>query len=267
MSMNFAYDSMSIFDIGSQQCEPGHHWSIGYIDRYLIHYIIKGKGKFLCKDKEYQLKRGNAFLITGEKGGYYQADNEDPWQYIWINISGGVADNFLNAVSLSRNSPVYETSRPDIIEKCFSALLKIGDENSFLVSGAFFTLMGEMIRYNSKKIIPERKSPKEYVNMYKNYISVNSYRRITVKSLCEYVGLEHSYLYRLFMEEEKTSPCEYIMNYKLKKAKQLLRETSLSVGAIASSVGYEDALAFSKLFSKKEGMPPTAYRENQQILT
>ena len=43
-------------------------------------------------------------------------------------------------------------------------------------------------------------------------------------------------------------PCEYIIDYKIKLARQLLEETALSVSEIAGSLGYDDGLAFSKLF-------------------
>lgn len=260
MIIDSVSESMSTYDIGSEQCAPGHHWSIGFTDRYLLHYIVKGKGRFICDGREYELKRGNAFLITGEKGGYYEADKEDPWYYIWINISGDMADSFLKSIALSRESPIYTTSKPDVIEGHFEKLLEIRGENSFLLSGAMFTLMGEMIRCSDTKAEQVKKSTEEYVRMCKNYISVNAYRRISVETLCDYVGLEHSYLYRLFMNSEGMSPCSYIIEYKLKRAKQLLKETKLSVGEIASSVGYEDGLAFSKLFAKKTGVSPTEYR-------
>ena len=138
MGVEFIHDSMSVFEIGSQKCEPGHEWSIGYIDRYLIHYVISGKGKFICDNKEYELERGNAFLITGEKGGYYQADFKDPWHYMWINISGGMAEKFLYSIALSRKTPIYKTTNPDIIEKCFFELLDSKNENSFIISSFFF---------------------------------------------------------------------------------------------------------------------------------
>lgn len=261
MIIDLVCEFMTTYDIGSEQCAPGHSWSIGFTDRYLLHYIVKGKGKFICDGKEYELRKGNAFLITGEKGGYYEADKEDPWYYIWINFSGNMADNFLKSVSLSRENPIYSTSNPEIIEKYFKELLKTEKENNFLLSGAMFTLMGEMIKYSNKKVELIKKSTKEYVNSCKNYISVNSYKRISVDMLCDFIGLEHSYLYRLFMSEEGISPCSYIIEYKLNRAKQLLKETSLTVGEVASSVGYEDSLAFSKLFTKRTGMSPSEYRK------
>ena len=53
---------------------------------------------------------------------------------------------------------------------------------------------------------------------------------------------------------------EYITWYKMKKAKELLIETSMSITEIANSVGYNDILAFSKIFTSKEKISPQKYR-------
>lgn len=65
--LNLICENISIFYMGSQHCEPGHNYSTGFCDRYLIHYIVSGKGKFKCDGITYNLKAGNAFLIAGEK--------------------------------------------------------------------------------------------------------------------------------------------------------------------------------------------------------
>ncbi len=260
--MSFVCENMSVFCVNGMQCPPGHSYAVGYTDRYLIHYIINGKGKVVCDGKTYHLTRGNAFLISGKEKVYYEADMKEPWHYIWIQISGSMADSFVNSVLLSRREPIYKTERPDIIEKRFRELTELENEkNNFTVSGAMFTLLGDMIKYSVRKAETDAKSPEEYVTMCKSYIQMNHYRRITVKELCSYVKLEHSYLYRLFMRETEMSPYDYIITYKLKTAKKLLKETALPIGEIALSVGYTDSLAFSKLFAKKVGIPPSEYRK------
>lgn len=263
LATNLVCENMSLFCIGSQHCPPGHSYAVSYDDRYLIHYVVSGKGKAVYNGKTYHLSKGNAFLIYGKNEVYYEADMVNPWYYIWINISGSMASNFIKSVGLSEENPIYKTKRPDIIEKHFEALVNTKDENNdFLVSGAMLTLLGDMIKYNHKESQMVRKTGEEYITMCKNYVQVNYYRRLTVDELCRYVGLEHSYLYRLFKNKEGISPYDYIIQYKLEKAKKLLLSKEYSIGEIASFVGYEDKLAFSKLFSRKYGISPSQYRKN-----
>jgi two-component system response regulator YesN len=48
----------------------------------------------------------------------------------------------------------------------------------------------------------------------------------------------------------------------MEEAKKLLKDTSLSIVAIASQVGYEDASYFSKVFKRYVGISPAQYRKN-----
>jgi transcriptional regulator GlxA family with amidase domain len=61
-------------------------------------------------------------------------------------------------------------------------------------------------------------------------------------------------------EKLGVSPKQYIDEVRIDKAKRLLKETSLSITQIASSVGFPDVLSFSKFFSSKAKQSPTHYR-------
>ena len=63
------------------------------------------------------------------------------------------------------------------------------------------------------------------------------------------------------MEHVGSSPKKYIAACKLSEAKRLLLETGLRISEVAMAVGFEDALAFSKFFSKNMGVSPTAFRD------
>ena len=77
------------------------------------------------------------------------------------------------------------------------------------------------------------------------------------------VGINRSYFSNLFKKELSVSPQEFLINYRLDKAAQMLSETEDSVGNVASAVGYADPLAFSKAFKQKFGVSPRSYRNNQ----
>ena len=49
---------------------------------------------------------------------------------------------------------------------------------------------------------------------------------------------------------------------RIQKAKELLRDESLSVEAIAEQVGYNDYFYFTKVFKKNTGISPSKYRKN-----
>ena len=56
---------------------------------------------------------------------------------------------------------------------------------------------------------------------------------------------------------------EVVKEERMKKAKALLRETDLTVEAIAAEVGYENVEHFNRLFKKSYDMTPVQYRKNK----
>ena len=68
---------------------------------------------------------------------------------------------------------------------------------------------------------------------------------------------------RLALSPQKAvlPPKDYIINYRIEKAKVFLKDLSLPIGNVAYSVGYKDPLTFSKMFKLKTGVSPTEYRE------
>ena len=65
----------------------------------------------------------------------------------------------------------------------------------------------------------------------------------------------------IFKSVTKMSPQEYLMNYRMEQAKNMLKNTDMKVSDVAETVGYHDPLTFSKMFKKSVGMSPSEYRE------
>ena len=73
-------------------------------------------------------------------------------------------------------------------------------------------------------------------------------------------GLPERSLARRFRKATGYSPLDYVHALRLEEAKQLLERSELSVDAIGEEVGYEEASFFRRLFRRKVGMSPAAYR-------
>ena len=60
------------------------------------------------------------------------------------------------------------------------------------------------------------------------------------------------------------SPQEYLLQVRMSKARELLRQTDLPINVIAREIGYEDPLSFSKIFKKRYNVSPLQYRRNEE---
>ena len=94
----------------------------------------------------------------------------------------------------------------------------------------------------------------------KFYLDVNYSEKLRLKDVAHNFGVHPNYLTRVFHEKYHVSPKQYLLNLKLQKACQLLHTTELPVAVIANSMGFDDSLAFSKLFKKTYGFSPSHYR-------
>ena len=65
------------------------HWGPGVRTCYILHYVIKGQGTFVCKGKAYSISVGESFLIRPFEKIEYYANKNDPWFYVWLDFNGG----------------------------------------------------------------------------------------------------------------------------------------------------------------------------------
>ena len=98
------------------------------------------------------------------------------------------------------------------------------------------------------------------VRMIKEYIGEHYSENITLSDIADIVFLNPAYLSAMFKKETGQTLTQYLIDVRIDKAKEMLRNPEKSIGEIACLVGYQDERHFSKLFSKMTGVKPTEYR-------
>ena len=94
------------------------------------------------------------------------------------------------------------------------------------------------------------------------YIAEHLHEPLSVASLAASLHLSHNGLIWKFKKELHTTPMRYIAACRIKRAKQLLFEGSLTMAQIAEACGYSNAYYFSNAFKKSEGISPSDFRSN-----
>ncbi len=92
------------------------------------------------------------------------------------------------------------------------------------------------------------------------YLQHNYNRNISLPLLAEEVYVSQSYLCKLFKNEIDKTIFELLTEIRMEEARRYLVNTDLTLAAIASRVGYNDVSYFSRVFKKREGVPPGQYR-------
>lgn len=256
--------SLSVYNVGSQKCKPGFQWGPGVRDHYLIHHVLNGKGYFEIRGKAYHLKQGDTFLIYPNMEACYRADEADPWEYTWVGFDGSDALYLLNHTDFSETSPVLEQAEisGEIERKIKEVYEAQGGTfyDAVYMTGALYAMFA-MLMENSKVQTRQKNLQTDRVEQAVQYIAEHYSYPITIEDIAGYTGVCRSYLYRMFRKILKKSPKDYVEEYRIRQACQLLSETDLPVTTIAHSVGYEDNLYFSKAFKKCKGKTPSEYRK------
>lgn len=89
-----------------------------------------------------------------------------------------------------------------------------------------------------------------------------SSNQLTVASIAEYLNLNPTYLSSAFKSKTGCTPLEFIMQWRIKKSKELLNTGAYSLDEISQMVGYDNRRTFTRIFKKLEGVTPSDYLKN-----
>jgi AraC-like DNA-binding protein len=90
---------------------------------------------------------------------------------------------------------------------------------------------------------------------------------LDVTRLAEISGISEVYLRKLFSKTLGVSPKQYLIDLRMSKAKQLLKNTQLPITQISEKCGYQNIYHFSRTFKATTGYSPTEYRSKNSVLT
>lgn len=90
--------------------------------------------------------------------------------------------------------------------------------------------------------------------------------RLAVRDLAEVCGLSTGQFSRRFSDMLGVSPGEFLIERRVTRAAELLTDTEFSLEQIAERCGFSDRFHMTKVFGKRMGVPPAAYRGTQKRL-
>jgi len=256
-----------IYRLGEEDVGAGRFCGPVIRKNTIFHYIYEGCGIFKMNGRTYRLHAGQVFVILPNTPVYFEADTIDPWKYKMLEVNGPDMTIILTHLGLHTDCPVFT----DTAEKTCGRLLlnmvrRVKADSSFLALNAalwqFLAAVSECTKYK-----PEAE-PQQlgYVKKALNYIHANYALLPHVNEIATHLGLDRSYLNKLFHAYVGLSPQNYILKHRIETAKTLLLLPEYTVENIGKSVGYEDVHAFSKAFKKQTGMSPGAWRKSGLFL-
>ena len=254
---------------GVERCAPGYSVGPYAREHYHLHVILSGRGTLKIGDQTWHLHGNQAFLLKPFDTAFYQADPEDPWHYCWLTFDGTAARRCMDAAGFPDGVHVRECYvdagellRPlrrllDCAEPTVSNELR-----RMSLAMEFLALVIDSNR-QGETAVRERTgdSPDGYVEQALDMIHLH-YSSIRIGEVARYIGINRSYLTKIFREKMKVSPQEYLLRFRLNLSCDLLLNTNASIQEIAQKVGYENPLTFSKIFKRAYVISPRGFRQN-----
>ena len=240
--MNKEYAGVNPVQFGYESCEKSHGFGPATRTHWLFHFVVSGKGIFRIDGKMYELTGGMMFVIPPFVETYYEADAEEPWEYIWVGFTGTPPMELEDVYTIPQAVRIFEH-----MKACHS--LHKGKTEFILAK--LWELFSLLLEETEDRLDP--------VDTALNLIHAEYMTPLTVQQIADRIHLERTYFYNLFCKRLGISPKQYLLNYRMEQAMFLLKH-GYSVTVSAVSVGYQDVYTFSKMFKRHFGKAPSYYR-------
>ncbi len=251
---------LTVHFTGYEKCRARHSFGPAVRQQYLVHYVLSGKGWFRTGGQCYHLESDSIFLIRPGEPAYYEADGQDPWEYCWVGFDGSDAAELMQTCGLL-DRPVHSgcsgEARGTVLRLYQEAISNRG--NGVLYRGLLYQFFSFLV------VRPGALRPAgagEYLKKATEYIRRNYMYDISVAGVASFVGVDRSYLYRMFCQWEHMPPQKYLLSCRMEAARRMLLESGYTVTEVAYSCGFRDVSSFDKAFRGAMGASPSAFRRS-----
>ncbi|WP_248930824.1 helix-turn-helix transcriptional regulator [Paenibacillus hamazuiensis] len=255
---------------GHAQTPPLHLVGPQVLDYHLVHYVLTGKGRFRCLGHDYDLGPGSSFTIFPGELVSYVSDGDDPWSYRWIGFKGSGADELLHSIGISQHKPVTQAAYNRKISALFLRIeqsLREGLVSCDLQAGGYMRLILAGLTEHQMTAEPPKEETsviRQQVEQAVRWLTLQYHQPISIENMAQSLGYHRTHLSKMFKQFTGMSPMSFLLKIRMERAKLLLLEP-LTIEQVASSVGFSDALYFSKQFKKWYGRSPSEYRQDHNV--
>lgn len=216
--------------------------SIHTADCTHLYYIIGGQGTLFLNDTATRVKAGDFFIVPLGAKASLRPSPGAVLPHRWIGFTGLLTHDF-------ERFPRPFTLPQDVVERLCDPQKEGRNLGSRLAADLFLihSIMTE----------PEELEP-DYVQKVVNWVNTSYMEKISVTEMAKTLGLDRCHLSRLFKQKMNMSIQDYILSYRLAKAKRYLKH-NYSITDTAQLCGFSDRTTFSKLFTREIGCSPTEW--------
>jgi AraC-like DNA-binding protein len=248
--MNLPYPDIQHPDAYYFEWEKGRS-----LKEYQIIYISNGEGYFETSGLSPQLiEAGTIILLYPGVWHRYRPKENTGWEEYWVGFSGTYAHYLLEQACFNPQNPIIKVGFNIEFLETFSKLIEIveSQKESYQKLSSFLLIQLLGIVYASVLLSNQKMSRKEeIIDQIRTEIHKNWNKDIDFEEIATRANLSYIWFRKTFKEILGTSPNQYHLTLKLRKAEQLIQDTNLTLEEIAYQSGFESKFYFSRIFKKK----------------
>lgn len=239
---------------------------------------------------EYHLPSGSYFFQEGE-GGFINANilhmtrcqEQDPCiqeEHIFLpQFIGGQSQSVLMRKYINPiiENPDFDLFRLDPSRQNHKALIDLLEESYQIYFAGYdgyeLDILEKMTQLwkafylltREQQQTKKASSHSDRIKTMMEFIAVHYHEKLTLKQIADSSFISVRECCRCFNETLGQSPFTYLMDYRLRKACDLLAHTRLTITEIGNACGFDSSSYFGKVFREKFGYSPREYRHNLNI--
>ena len=234
------------------------------VDQVIFIYCARGAGWCELTGTRHAVRTGEILVVPPRTPHVYGADDKKPWTIHWFHAQGVLIPEYLAELNVSINRPVVFLGEVPqwlaLFEEVLSALEHGYTQQQLLhASHALAYLLAVTIRRRHESW-REQPDATQKIAQTIAYMKQHLDYPLQLDALAALANLSRSRYTALFKEQTGFAPIDYFNRLRMHSACQLLDTTGMSVKDIATSLGYDDQLYFSRVFKLVTETSPTEYR-------
>lgn len=235
----------------------------------LFKYTLEGEGCFEDASGIHKIKKGQGFLCNvcdPETGYYYPKDGTEPWRFVYIAFNGSSPINIVKDICLKYGT-VFDISEDDDVIRTLMSFSGKAEKQELITPSEALSLvvktLSGLVRSKEQgvKHYPENNIIKEFQQLIEKHIDKN----INVSEIASMMDISREHISRIFREHLRTSPRDFLQNYKMRLACHMLKESNMSIKEIAYNLGYDQPGNFIRTFKRYIKLSPKKYRQSGDI--
>lgn len=216
-------------------------------------YYISGSGTSSIENTDYNYSSGDFTII--EPGCIHDENHELRTEVLFIGFQ---CDN----PSAALKTDIYTDDSQGTILQCLTAIKREITEHKIFFQQKVDLLLQQLIIEIAR--IERNTTVRNYDFSYvKRYIKENFNQAQDLKALAALSGYSYHHFRHLFKDKTGCSPVNYLIECRIEKAKELLKQSSLSMSQISAECGFSNESQFSALFKRSLGLTPSMFRKSK----